>query len=395
MSTSLPARPTSTRRPPDFVKKLYFALEAAQQIDEPDLRWVSPGEFEITGDQKRALEVLQRYQLNFNLFSSFVRQLSYYNWGTYFTETVAPLHFISFKRLSDRRRSEARGKFAIKENIHFGHPARDFWTGNAEKAFVVMVRKSRKRKDRASVASNCSTSNSDGPDVGAMSPAHSLNSGESERRGSVASIDSHGRHSTGSDYSTLQTTLSAYNQFPPNPQKPSFINLNASVHEQAFSTLPLYPSPLSPSAVTPYWTNEHPPMPQCSPYAALPTGSEHMPPGENVFSYTFGAAMRGMTAPISNYYHPNEVKHASPANHHAAYYPPQHERYMSVDATRWTQVQPQPSLSLAALPTPPDYYLPAYNRQHSTSPDRSSDLAPAGHFLPCSSLSTSTHYGPN
>ncbi|SGY20812.1 BQ5605_C016g08148 [Microbotryum silenes-dioicae] len=333
-------RSISTRRPPDFVKKLYFALEAAQQTHEPDLRWVSPGEFEITGDQKRALEVLQRYQLDFKLFSSFVRQLSYYN----------------FKRLSDRRRSDARGKPGVKENIHFGHPARDFWTGNAGKAFAVMIRKSRKRKDRASVTSNCSTSYSDSADDGALSPTHS---GDSGRRGSVASIDSHGRHSMSSDYVTPQTSLAA---FPSNAQKPSFINLNASVHEQAVSTLPVYPSPLSPSAVTPYWTHEHSPLAQGSPYATMPAGSDRMPPGENVFSYTFGAATRGMTAPMSSYYYPNEGKHASSSNLQAgAYYPSQHERYMAVDAARWGQVDSQPSLSSAALPTPPDYYLPPYN----------------------------------
>ncbi|SCZ88188.1 BZ3500_MvSof-1268-A1-R1_Chr2-1g04246 [Microbotryum saponariae] len=356
-------RSISTRRPPDFVKKLYFALEAARQTHEPDLRWVSPGEFEITGDQKRALEVLQRYQLDFKLFSSFVRQLSYYK------------------------------KPGVKENIHFGHPARDFWTGNAGKAFAVMIRKSRKRKDRASVTSNCSTSYSHSPDDGALSSAHS---GDSNRRDSVASIDSHGGHSTNSDYITHQTSLAAYSQFPSNAQKPSFINLNAPVHEQAVSTLPVYPSPLSPSATTPYWTHEHSPLAQGSPYATLPAGSDRMPPGENVFSHTFGAATRGMTAPMSSYYYPNEGKHASSSNHQAvAYYPSQHERYMAVDAARWGQVDSQSSLSSAALPTPPDYYLPPYNRQSSTSPGCSSGLVHAGHYLPHAQLATSTHYDPN
>ncbi|GAA5930141.1 uncharacterized protein JCM15063_004726 [Sporobolomyces koalae] len=95
-----------------FLVKLHRLLE--RSTDPDSLRWTSDNDFEVTVNEKDAIAALCP-EFSFRSLSSFVRQLSYYN----------------FKRLSDRRRRTAELRVANDGYIRFTHDTAFFIRGDA------------------------------------------------------------------------------------------------------------------------------------------------------------------------------------------------------------------------------------------------------------------------
>ncbi|GAA6048637.1 hypothetical protein JCM3770_002069 [Rhodotorula araucariae] len=143
-----PSQPPRVKRS-QFIEKLHDLLE--HPYDPDSLRWTPDGEaFEITTNEPKARNALSP-KWDFRSLSSFIRQLSYYN----------------FKRLSDRRRStERRGSSA--NYIVFSHPTGFFVKGDNSKLDGI-VRKTRTRPaDKPRRDSLASTTSAD--DTAAPSP---------------------------------------------------------------------------------------------------------------------------------------------------------------------------------------------------------------------------------
>ncbi|BGP40502.1 hypothetical protein JCM10450v2_004486 [Rhodotorula kratochvilovae] len=143
-----PSQPPRVKRS-QFIEKLHDLLE--HPYDPDSLRWTPDGEgFEITTNEPKARNALSP-KWDFRSLSSFIRQLSYYN----------------FKRLSDRRRStERRGSSA--NYIVFSHPTGFFLKGDNSKLDGI-VRKTRTRPtDKPRRDSLASTASAD--DTAAPSP---------------------------------------------------------------------------------------------------------------------------------------------------------------------------------------------------------------------------------
>ncbi|GAA6003619.1 heat shock factor family protein [Rhodotorula paludigena] len=140
-----PPAPAPKPKRSQFIEKLHQLLESP--YDASALHWCADGgSFEITTDDGRARTALSP-QFDFNSLSSFIRQLSYYN----------------FKRLSDRRRSVERRVATSASFIVFSHPTGFFIRGDNTQLDGI-IRKARVRsanKRRGSVAST--TSNDDAP----------------------------------------------------------------------------------------------------------------------------------------------------------------------------------------------------------------------------------------
>ncbi|GAA5857860.1 hypothetical protein JCM1840_000940 [Sporobolomyces johnsonii] len=129
---------SSTAKPKrsQFIEKLHGLLESP--LDAESLRWCGPDSFEITCNEQKARAALSP-SFNFRSLSSFIRQLSYYN----------------FKRLSDRRRSSERRSSATAF-IVFTHPSGFFLRGDSTQLEGIS-RKTRARPDKQRRASAVST----------------------------------------------------------------------------------------------------------------------------------------------------------------------------------------------------------------------------------------------
>ncbi|GAA6022459.1 hypothetical protein JCM11491_005514 [Sporobolomyces phaffii] len=135
------SKPAAKVKPSNFCIQLHSLLENPRDPD--NLRWVDGkvDQFQITVDEQAALAAL-RPTLDFKSMSSFVRQLSYYD----------------FKRLSDRRKSnERRGEARC---IIFTHHSGLFTRGNPANV-EQMKRKLRIRAERGRRASAVSTGSVD------------------------------------------------------------------------------------------------------------------------------------------------------------------------------------------------------------------------------------------
>ncbi|GAA5967808.1 hypothetical protein JCM11641_005773 [Rhodosporidiobolus odoratus] len=119
-----------------FIEKLHDLLE--NPLDADSLRWASDDSFEVTSNESNARQALSP-KFDFRSLSSFIRQLSYYN----------------FKRLSDRRRSTER-KAAQSGYIVFTHPTGFFVRGDASKLEGI-TRKTRNRPEKERRPSAVST----------------------------------------------------------------------------------------------------------------------------------------------------------------------------------------------------------------------------------------------
>ncbi|GAA6042065.1 hypothetical protein JCM8097_004091 [Rhodosporidiobolus ruineniae] len=121
------AAPPKARRS-QFIEKLHDLLE--NPLDPESLRWTPDGTaFEITNNEAKARNALSP-KWDFRSLSSFIRQLSYYN----------------FKRLSDRRRSADR-RASTTGFIVFNHPSGVFVRGDASQLDSIN-RKARQRPDK-------------------------------------------------------------------------------------------------------------------------------------------------------------------------------------------------------------------------------------------------------
>ncbi|KAM0755558.1 hypothetical protein T439DRAFT_320252 [Meredithblackwellia eburnea MCA 4105] len=134
-----------------FIEKLHNLLE--HPLDPTSLRWVSHDAFEITCHDGRARHALSP-SWDFRSLSSFIRQLSYYN----------------FKRLSDRRRSSER-RSSASGYIVFSHPSGFFLQGDASRLHGI-VRKTRNRPEKTGIrrASTSSIQSSGLEDDGDVPP---------------------------------------------------------------------------------------------------------------------------------------------------------------------------------------------------------------------------------
>ncbi|GAA5979820.1 hypothetical protein JCM5350_002059 [Sporobolomyces pararoseus] len=140
-------------KPSNFCVQLHSLLENPR--DPEALRWVDGevDQFQITVDEQRGLNAL-RPNLDFKSMSSFVRQLSYYD----------------FKRLSDRRKSnERRGEARV---VVFTHHSGLFTRGNPANV-EKMKRKLRIRAERGRRASAVSTGSVDEDHSASGSPLFS------------------------------------------------------------------------------------------------------------------------------------------------------------------------------------------------------------------------------
>ncbi|BGP25043.1 heat shock transcription factor [Rhodotorula toruloides] len=128
-----------------FIDKLHDLLD--NPLDPDSLRWSPDGTaFEITTHEAKAKAALSP-KWDFRSLSSFIRQLSYYN----------------FKRLSDRRRSSER-RGSATSYIVFHHPSGFFVRGDKSRLDGI-VRKTRPKTPqsrRQSIVSNLSTDGSSG-----------------------------------------------------------------------------------------------------------------------------------------------------------------------------------------------------------------------------------------
>ncbi|GAA5871494.1 hypothetical protein JCM8547_001358 [Rhodosporidiobolus lusitaniae] len=149
---SADAAPTPKARRSQFIEKLHDLLESPSDPDS--LRWVPDGTaFEVTSNELKARAALSP-KFDFRSLSSFIRQLSYYN----------------FKRLSDRRRSSER-KNSSNGFIMFNHPSGAFIRGDSSQLQAI-VRKARTRPEKTRRNSAVSTGSAE--DV----PEQSWSSGE-------------------------------------------------------------------------------------------------------------------------------------------------------------------------------------------------------------------------
>ncbi|KAI5475289.1 hypothetical protein MNV49_001671 [Pseudohyphozyma bogoriensis] len=125
-----------------FIEKLHNLLE--NPLDPSSLRWVSDDAFEITCHDGRARHALSP-SWDFRSLSSFIRQLSYYNF-----KSVAVAGCVADAsrrlRLSDRRRSSER-RTAASGYIVFSHPSGFFLRGDPSKLHGI-VRKTRNRPEK-------------------------------------------------------------------------------------------------------------------------------------------------------------------------------------------------------------------------------------------------------
>ncbi|BGP16628.1 hypothetical protein JCM10213_000456 [Rhodosporidiobolus nylandii] len=146
MSTSAAPPPPAKAKRSQFIEKLHELLE--NPLDASSLRWTSDGSgFEITSNEAQARHALSP-QWDFRSLSSFIRQLSYYN----------------FKRLSDRRRSSER-KVSHGGYIVFTHPTGFFRRGDVSQLDGI-TRKTRQRPEKTRRGSAVSTGSAD--DDGSM-----------------------------------------------------------------------------------------------------------------------------------------------------------------------------------------------------------------------------------
>lgn len=140
-------------KPSNFCVQLHSLLENPR--DPEAFKWVDGevDQFQITVDENRGLNAL-RPNLDFKSMSSFVRQLSYYD----------------FKRLSDRRKShERRGEARV---VVFTHHSGLFTRGNSANV-EKMKRKLRIRAERGRRASAVSTGSIDDDHSASGSPLFS------------------------------------------------------------------------------------------------------------------------------------------------------------------------------------------------------------------------------
>ncbi|GAA5999915.1 hypothetical protein JCM10207_005970 [Rhodosporidiobolus poonsookiae] len=138
-STSAASAPPRVKRS-QFIDRLHDLLE--NPADADSLRWTPDGQaFEITTNEAKARAALSP-KWDFRSLSSFIRQLSYYN----------------FKRLSDRRRSVERK--ASVGYIVFSHPSGVFIRGDNSQLDNI-IRKSRARPEKQRRASGASTGSAD------------------------------------------------------------------------------------------------------------------------------------------------------------------------------------------------------------------------------------------
>ncbi|GAA5820611.1 hypothetical protein JCM11251_003075 [Rhodosporidiobolus azoricus] len=142
------APPAGKSRRSQFIEKLHDLLENPHDPDS--LRWTTDGtSFEITSNEAKARTALAP-KWDFRSLSSFIRQLSYYN----------------FKRLSDRRRSTER-RLSNTGYIVFTHPTGFFIRGDNTQLEGI-TRKTRNRPEKSRKASIASTGSGDedlGPGV--------------------------------------------------------------------------------------------------------------------------------------------------------------------------------------------------------------------------------------
>ncbi|BGP08492.1 hypothetical protein JCM10049v2_004339 [Rhodotorula toruloides] len=142
MSAAEPVQTPKVKRS-QFIDKLHDLLENPHDPDS--LRWSPDGAaFEITTHEAKARAALSP-KWDFRSLSSFIRQLSYYN----------------FKRLSDRRRSSER-RSSTTSYIVFHHPSGFFIRGDKSRLDGI-IRKTRPKTQqsrRQSIASNLSTDDS-------------------------------------------------------------------------------------------------------------------------------------------------------------------------------------------------------------------------------------------
>ncbi|BGP32495.1 hypothetical protein JCM10296v2_004276 [Rhodotorula toruloides] len=142
MSAAEPVQTPKVKRS-QFIDKLHDLLENPHDPDS--LHWSPDGTaFEITTHEAKAKAALSP-KWDFRSLSSFIRQLSYYN----------------FKRLSDRRRSSER-RSSTTSYILFHHPSGFFVRGDKSRLDGI-IRKTRPKTPqsrRQSVASNLSTDDS-------------------------------------------------------------------------------------------------------------------------------------------------------------------------------------------------------------------------------------------
>ncbi|GAA5887904.1 hypothetical protein JCM6882_000796 [Rhodosporidiobolus microsporus] len=141
---AVPPPPGKTRRS-QFIEKLHDLLE--NPGDPDSLRWTPDGHsFEITSNEGKARAALAP-KWDFRSLSSFIRQLSYYN----------------FKRLSDRRRSTER-RASNTGFIVFTHPTGFFVRGdNSQLDGITRKTRSRPEKTRKSSAVSNNSAEDDGP----------------------------------------------------------------------------------------------------------------------------------------------------------------------------------------------------------------------------------------
>ncbi|KAK4047963.1 hypothetical protein OIO90_006001 [Microbotryomycetes sp. JL221] len=154
----VPPPPQTKPSKSQFIEKLHDLLE--HPYDPDSMRWISNTAFEITCNDALARRALSA-KWEFRSLSSFIRQLSYYN----------------FKRLSDRRRSGER-KSAQTSFIVFTHPSGYFVRGDSSMLHGI-ARKTRnktkgatggRRASQASTASNDRSDESPPPPVPAWQP---------------------------------------------------------------------------------------------------------------------------------------------------------------------------------------------------------------------------------
>ncbi|GAA5896871.1 hypothetical protein JCM8208_007112 [Rhodotorula glutinis] len=159
-SSSTVVQPQRAKRS-QFIDKLHALLE--NPLDEESFHWTHDGKaFEITTNELKARHALSA-QYEFRSLSSFIRQLSYYN----------------FKRLTDRRKSAER-KNGNAAFISFMHPSGFFVSGDSSQLDGI-IRKSRARRvesgRRDSLASTTSADSASSPfpqyDGGQPGPSYS------------------------------------------------------------------------------------------------------------------------------------------------------------------------------------------------------------------------------
>ncbi|GAA5945137.1 hypothetical protein JCM3775_004866 [Rhodotorula graminis] len=160
-ASSSVAEPPKRVKRSQFIDKLHALLE--HPLDEESFHWTDDGKaFEITTNELKARHALSA-QYEFRSLSSFIRQLSYYN----------------FKRLTDRRKSVER-KTGNAAFISFMHPSGFFVSGDSSQLDNI-IRKTRARRveprRRDSLASTTSADSASSPypqyDDGQAGPSYS------------------------------------------------------------------------------------------------------------------------------------------------------------------------------------------------------------------------------